>query len=144
MNENLQKTIDEILNKSILIAEQTGSFLNKEIPLVVQEFLNWGIVSNILLLTLGISLFLLGRFTPYLWLSKTYEEGNYTSKFFNLYSNETYNYYGSPSDLVTSWIIFGIFSLASIIMICISLYHIFKIIYAPRLYLLEYIGNTIM
>jgi|TARA_R110000787_G_scaffold56916_1_gene130522 hypothetical protein len=132
MNE-LEKQLSELVKKGIEVAEQTGNFVIDQAPLLLQEFFSWHILSYVLGISLGISIFLIGRYLPYLWLSEE-STGTYSVKFFKKW-NTGDNISKDPS---ASWIIFALTTIASVIIICVNTYYLMYILVAPKLYLIDY------
>ena len=127
---NLNKT-DEVLavvvKKALVVAEKTGNFVIEQTPLLLQEFYNWHIFSNILGILLGVLLLFLGYKIPFLWTHE--EKGVYDfEKYFNRYAEETF----------MAWLVFGWGAVLGFIFIISCTYELVFILVAPRLYLIEY------
>lgn len=65
MNEELQKALASILNKTVSAAEAGASFLQKELPEVIQQLLMWKAVESAIYCLLSIACFLFG-----IWVTK--------------------------------------------------------------------------
>lgn len=133
MNE-LEKTLQKILEKSIELAEQTGEFVIDQAPLLLQEFYRWHIISYCFVIFIGILIYLVGRYLPYLWL-KNEKQGKYSVKFFKRWNTNPDSISQDPS---LSWILYCSTTVASLIVILINVYHLLFILIAPKLYLIEY------
>jgi hypothetical protein len=58
MNDELQKALAAFLQTMLASVEQGAAFAQEQAPLVVQEFLRWGLMSN----ALGAAVFAVGAF----------------------------------------------------------------------------------
>jgi len=135
--DKFQKTdevLSKVIKKALIVAEKTGEFVIEQSPLLLQEFYNWNISKSILGILLGIVIFLLGRYIPYIWMNKTESQGKYSNKFFKRYSINEY----PENGIYTAWVIFSIGSLVSITQISINSYNLLYILLAPKLYLIDY------
>lgn len=128
------EVLAEVVKKALTVAEKTGQFVVEQAPMLLQEFYYWHISKAIIGIILSLLLFFIGRYAPYLWLTKekTREDN---IRFFKRYNNETSSYMKNPS---ASWILFIILSLASLIIFVSNLYKLVFILVAPKLYLIEY------
>lgn len=133
MNEELQKRLVESWDKIIQYLEHTENFVAEQAPLVVQEIINWGIWSNIVLLLIWfiISIILL-KIGNYLFGKGKYCLENNISYIgrddqFGLYLLGTVVYCGS---MVSFFAGCGT-----------SIYNLFYVLCAPRLYVLDQISN---
>jgi len=73
ITNNFTKTdevLSEVVKKAVVLAEKTGNFIIEQAPDILQEFYNWKIISYIMGILLSIIIFLIGRYIPYLWLTK--------------------------------------------------------------------------
>lgn len=127
--DNFQKT-DEILSivvkKALTVAEKTGEFAIEQAPLLLQEFYNWHIWSNILGIILGLLLCFLGYKIPFLFTTK---ESNYNDyKYFNRYCD----------DYFFPYLNFILFTISGVIFIFPCIYDLIFILIAPKLYLIEH------
>ena len=134
---NFQKTdevLSEVVKKALIVAEKTGDFVIEQTPLLLQEFYNWHIASSILGITLGLFIFLIGRYSPYLWITNKEDQGKNSSKFFKRYtSNSDYD-----DSIAPAYVIFVITTIGSIVILSINLYNLIYILIAPKLYLIDY------
>lgn len=124
------KVLSVIVQKATIVAEKTSDFVIEQSPLLLQEFYNWHIWSNILFILLSILLFLIGRYVPYIWLRPINKTDDII--FFNK---------SGDGDGAAAW---GTFVLTSLISLSIFLKYIYKLIYilvAPKLYLIDYFIN---
>lgn len=131
--DNFEKTDDVlsvILNKALIGAEKTGEFVIEQAPLVLQEFYNWHIMSDILMIIVGIVLIILSRYVPYLWVAKDGDTDYYRGTYFGRKGDQDY--------IFPAWLVFGIGSIVGIINICINIYDLVYILTAPKIYLIDY------
>ena len=133
---NFQKTdevLSEVVKKALIVAEKTGDFVIEQAPLLLQEFYQWHIWSDVFRIVLGIIIFLCGRYIPYFWLTDE-SQGRYSVQFFKKWGSQD----GISKNPSASWIIFSITTLISIIIIIINIYDLIYISVAPKLYLIDY------
>jgi len=114
MNE-LEKTLSEILKKSLALAEKTGDFVIDQAPQLLQEFYNWHIFSNIYQMC----------FFPIILIA-----------FIIMYKKTEWDCGDFFYELIT--IILGVSSVVSLTVFLIALYDLIFILVAPKLYLIEY------
>ncbi len=130
--DNFKKTdevLSEVVKKALNVAEKTGDFVIEQAPLLLQEFYNWHICSNIFGIVLGLLLCFLGYKIPFLWITKKREEKEYMDDmYFNRYSESAF----------VGWIVFAIFDITGLIFLFASIYELVFILVAPKLYLIEY------
>ena len=134
---NFQKTdevLSEVVKKALIVAEKTGDFVIEQAPLLLQEFYNWHIASSIFGITLGLFIFLIGRYSPYLWITNKEDQGKNSSKFFKRYTSNSYY----DDSITPAYIIFVITTIGSIVILSINLYNLIYILIAPKLYLIDY------
>lgn len=134
ITNNFTKTdevLSEVVKKAVVLAEKTGNFIIEQAPDILQEFYNWKIISYIMGILLSIIIFLIGRYIPYLWLTK--EESHY-------YSDRFFNRYGSDG-VIGAYITFAITTITFSILFITNLYNLIFIITAPKLFLIEYFLN---
>ena len=134
--QNTDQVLSKIVEKALVVAEKTGNFVIEQTPLLLQEFYNWRITISILGILLGIIIFLLGRYIPYLWLNKERIDSD-NIQFFKRFNNNTNSY----EKLSFSWIIFILLLIISINIILQNLYNLLYLLIAPKLYLIEYFIN---
>lgn len=133
--QNTDEVLSKIVEKALVVAEKTDTFVIEQTPLLLQEFYNWCITVSILGILLGIITFLFGRYIPYLWINNKESQGNNSLKFFNRYTNND-DYY--DDSLIPAWICIMLGISISIILIAINLYNLLFLLIAPKLYLIEY------
>lgn len=132
--QNTDQVLSKIVEKALVVAEKTGNFIIEQTPLLLQEFYNWHITESILGILLGVIIFLIGRYIPYLWIKNKESQGNNSQQFFNRHSEN--NYYSEP--LIPAYICFICSSIASFIFIVLNVYNLLYLLIAPKLYLIEY------
>jgi len=130
MND-LEQTLDVILQKALEIATQTGEFVMEQAPLLLQEFYNWHISMHILGIILGIAFMIMPFFISRLW---GYKEEQKDKKLpYKL--NRRYYY---KSEEVPAYAVLIIGNLIGIIIFIIHIYKLIFVLVAPRIYLIEY------
>ena len=134
--QNTDQVLSKIVEKALVVAEKTGNFVIEQTPLLLQDFYNWHITVSILGILLGIIIFLLGRYIPYLWLNKERTDSD-NIQFFKRFNNNTCSY----EKLSFSWIVFILLLVISINIIFQNLYNLLYLLIAPKLYLIEYFIN---
>lgn len=127
MNEELQKALLAILNKTVSAAEAGMSFLQKELPEVIQQLLMWkAIESAVFFLTFAALTFFCVTMAIKLFKAAR----SYAPK--NSYDDADGYYFG----------VFGL-SLVSALFLLLALANLswLKIILAPKLYLIEFAAS---
>ncbi|MBL4654172.1 MAG: hypothetical protein JKY53_15110 [Flavobacteriales bacterium] len=116
MNE-LEKTLQKVLEKSMEVAEQTGEFIIDQSPEILEQFFMWHLVSHIF----G---FIISLILPigFVWLFKF----GFSEK---AEENDTQ---------VISWMLGGIGAIVTFLFLCDNLNQIIFISIAPKIYLIEY------
>ena len=132
--DNFQKT-DEVLStivqKALVIAEQTGEFVIEQAPLLLQEFYRWHIGSSIFWAIFGIGIMILGYRLPFLFPNVTEKTSYYDRKYFNRW------FYDSSG----AWISFFVGIFLGSVLFLMNLYNLMYILVAPKLYLIDYFIN---
>lgn len=128
----MKEQLKELVKEALEIAEKTGEFVIEQAPLLLQEFYMWEISKSIFFILLSVLIFLLGRYTPHLYLEKYDDERNYYdySKFFSR---------GGDDGVIA--MAFTCFVLSLIFSIVLFIYYSYNLIFisiAPKLYLIEY------
>lgn len=118
MNEKFQEYLMSIL-------EKTGEFLGEELPEVANQILIYSLYEGVTFIVLGLIL-LAGPVKLQHWITNVYEPGNYDMSKISWY-------------IVTG--LLGYFPI--LIMFVGNLLNIFKILLAPKLYLLEYAASLV-
>lgn len=126
---NLEEQLKPIVEKALQVAEKTGEFALEQAPLLLQEFYNWHITSNVLWLIFA--LILVGiPFSFKLACPKEKKEGFFTARFLGkLTTDSTASIFYTLSIVIWSSALFIIF---------FSVKSLVKITVAPKLYLIEY------
>jgi hypothetical protein len=124
MNEQLSELVAQGFGKALSYVQATESFVAEQAPLLIQEVINYGLAYN--------------GFLTVLWLVLG-SAAIYTSVRLIKYANtkEAYNDEG-PAIL---GVFFGVFGVGSIIGFLCEVAIVLKIVFAPRLYLLEELGR---
>lgn len=129
--KNWEEILKPIVEEAIEAAKQTGEFVVEEAPLVLQEFYTWHTWSCIFWMVLSLLIFLIVRYTPYIWLKEEYDGSKHKGKYFK-------RGYKDSEDTNACWVVLIIMSMISFWIFVSSLYTLLKIIISPRLYLIEY------
>jgi len=127
MNE-LEQTLQKILEKSLEIAEQTGEFVIDQAPDLLRQFFLWHTIEAIMGITLAVIILLVGIMTIRLWGSKN--DKHSTAKILGRYFNDKND--------VKAWVFTIVFITAFLIIVLINIYCLMYILIAPKLYLIEY------
>ena len=135
--DSFQKTdeiLSEVVKKTLIVAEKTGDFVIEQAPMLLREFYNWHMVSDIFGILIALIILLISRYLPHLWLPYKESQGQYSNKFFSRYGVNDFH-----DDLnIPAWIIFIGGSLIAIVMFFITAYDLTYLIVAPKLYLIEH------
>ena len=126
MNET-DKQLAEILKKGLETAEKTGNFIVEQAPDLIRQLLIWKTVEYSVYVILGISLIIYF----YRWAKKVSKEMKENEDDF-----EDYFMYSFANILIT----IGQLSLliTGIILIAENLQDLIQIVFAPKIYLIEY------
>lgn len=117
MKEELLKTVNETLIKSINAVDQTVSWVSGQIPDVIHQFLMWSIVSCGYYIVLGIVLTVTAVFGI-----------RFGNKLFKQDEEACFGVY----------MVSGIFLFIGVIMILCNVYELLFIYFAPKIYLIKY------
>jgi hypothetical protein len=134
--DNFQKTdevLAEVIKKGLELAQKTGEFVIEQAPDLIKQFYAWSLYQNIFFIILGIIIFLIGRYLPYLWVTDKQEYNN-DIKFFRRWGN---------GGAFFGWAVFVISGIVSLIMILMSIYDIMYLVTAPKLYIIEHFLHKI-
>ena len=112
----LEEQLSTILEKALNVAEKSGEFIIEQAPLLLQEFYQWHTAYHIM----GSLLFLI-TLIPFIVFYKKADWDSYEDEFNQIMS-----------------ILFGVFSLCTIIVSIINIYKLVFITVAPKFYLIEY------
>ena len=126
MNET-DKQLAEILKKGLETAEKTGNFIVEQAPDLIRQLLIWKTVEYSVYVILGISLIIYF----YRWTKKVSKEMKENGDDFEDYFMDSF-----ANILIT----IGQLSLliTGIILIAENLQYLFQIVFAPKIYLIEY------
>lgn len=129
--EELEKTLITILQKALVVAEQTGEFVIEQAPILLQEFYSWHIAKNVLSLLLFPTIYFIS-YKVFKYFGEKEKDNYKTNKIFNRYY-----------DWEDVWPVFGIAAIiilgfVAVVKIFISIYNIVFIYVAPKIYLIEY------
>lgn len=134
MNE-LEKTLQTLLEKAIAVAEQSGNFAIEQAPLLLQEFYAWHLVSNIIFIVIAVLFIFIGH-KVFMTFGTSEKKGGYYDSF--QYKGK---FFQSNEGVIAVVIMGGATSIALVITSLIKISDIIKIIIAPKLYLIEYFIN---
>lgn len=127
MNE-LEQTLQKILEKSLTLAEQTGELVLEQAPDLLRQFFAWHTAEH----AMGIIVGFLFIFIPYFlikWVGSK-EGDEYSIKIFNRYVDDEIGMSGIIGAIVSA--------IVGIAFIMINCYNLVYIIIAPKLYLIDY------
>jgi hypothetical protein len=133
MNEQLQTTVNEILQKSISAFEQGAEWMAGEIPDVVEQLLKWHMMEAVIYLTISLMFF-----TISVVAINNLRKGWSDSK---SWVWDSYGMISIPAFLVC--MLASIALAVSFVEIISNTLLIAKISIAPKLYLLEYTSSLI-
>ena len=133
MNE-LELTLQKILEKSIELAEQTGEFVIEQGSEVLQQFFLWHTVHAILGIVLSFILLTIGVFIPRIWGAKESFQSEYREDSINILGR----HYDSSGSAIPVYFLLATASIAFLFTFCLNVYNLIFIIIVPKLYLLEY------
>lgn len=133
MNETLEKTLNEILAKSIKLAEQTGKFVIEQGGDLLEQFFVWHYSVHIMGIALGIILLSFAFIYPSIMGTKDVNSiSNGRFSFLGKYFSD--DSFGGVSSII-------VFTFGLIIGLLVLLRHIYYMVYiivAPKLYLIDY------
>lgn len=139
MNEELEKQLAKIIEKSIEGVEKTGEFVMDQAPELIQQFFMWHMASYIFFTLLGVIILVLG-----LWLTRLFSTPKNERSEARTYIKILGAYYDYHADKEVAGYLGTICSfVAAIIVILVNLYKVIYILIAPKLYLLEYFIDKI-
>lgn len=124
----LDEVLSSAVQKGVELAEKTGHFVIEQAPDLLQQFYKWHIAESIFWIVFSIMLFFLGRYLPYLWLSKE-EKSYYSERFFGRYGDE---------GIIGAYMMFIISTVVSFLVLLTNAYNLVFLLAAPKLYLIEY------
>ena len=128
MNTETDKQIAEILKKGLEVAEKSGNFVIEQAPDLVKQLITYKTIETSISVLIEITLmYLIFRYFKYL-----YKKNNEDSDFI---SDSEFHIAGI---VITSLI--GIFSFLAFI---IEISNLIQLIFAPKIYLLEYIAKLL-
>jgi len=132
MNE-LEQTLQRILEKSLEVAESTGEFVINQAPDLLRQFFTWHTIAAILGILLSVALMFITIKVVKIWGEK--KETNYCT--FKLFGK----YYDEDGGLIAAITVLVIFGTMSTIIFCVNFYQLCYILIAPKLYLIDYFVN---
>ena len=128
MKSETDKQIAEILKKGLEVAEKSGNFVIEQAPDLVKQLITYKTIETSICVLIEITLmYLIFRYFKYL-----YKKNNENSDF--LYDNE-FHFGGITITFVLSILCFFAF-------IC-DISNLIQLIFAPKIYLLEYIAQLL-
>lgn len=131
MNET-DKQLAEILKKGLETAEKTGNFIVEQAPDLIKQLLIWKTVEYSIYVIMGISLIIYF----YRWTKKVSKE---------MKENE-YDFEDYFMDSVSSiFIAIGQMTIliVGVLLISENLHSLIQIVFAPKIYLIEYTANLL-
>lgn len=133
MNEQLQNTINSILQKAIEAATNGAEFLKGEIPEVVQQLLTWKMTEAMLNIGISLLVYAITAIILYKWW-----------KSFRIRHRERCCHTGEDGALWAITCILGIVEfIVFLVFTCGNAFDMLKIWIAPKVYLLEYATRLI-
>ena len=131
MNET-DKQLAEILKKGLETAEKTGNFIVEQAPDLIRQLLIWKTVEYSIYVIMGISLIIyFHRWTKKVTKEMKEKKDNYEDYFMSSF----------PNLLIAvgqiSFLIIGI------VLIAVNLHSLIQIVFAPKIYLIEYTANLL-
>lgn len=132
MNDQLQKSFAEMIQKSVTLMENGGAFLSDELPSFVNQLLMWIVVKDVITIIVGFAAII---FSVKLFLiSKKYSEDN-SSRLLDDYSVYAATIIAPPFSaliiLVSVWSIFG------------DALELFQVLIAPKVFLIQHLKDLI-
>ena len=128
MNTETDKQIAEILKKGLEVAEKSGNFVIEQAPDLVKQLITYKTIETSICVLIEITLmYLIFRYFKYL-----YKKNNEDSDF--LYDNE-FHFGGITITFVLSILCFFAF--------IYDISNLIQLIFAPKIYLLEYIAQLL-
>lgn len=135
MNEELEKSLADLVRKGIEAAEKTGEFVIEQAPELLQQFYMWHTAMHIMGIMFGVvlaSMFFIVR-----------RQGEKSMDDVKCgYVDEPFNLMGRWfSDSITNTLLIVGSGIASIVGVAITVSDIFNLVFilvAPKLYLIEY------
>ena len=131
MNE-IDKQLAEILKKGLETAEKTGNFIVEQAPDLIKQLLIWKTVEYSIYVIMGISLIIYF----YRWTKKVSKEIKENEDDFEDYLM------GSVSNI---FIAIGQMTIliVGVLLISENLHSLIQIVFAPKIYLIEYTANLL-
>jgi hypothetical protein len=132
MNEQVMKALTDMLTLSAEALKSGAQMAQQELPIVVKEYLAWGMAEAITWATIGMIIVLLCALIG--WKSRKH----FVAK--NATSSSGHYYDG---DIVACWFAQSGVSLIGIVMVIVNGRTIIQIAVAPRVYLIEQISAMV-
>lgn len=133
MESNLEKQLGIIIEKALKAAEQTGEFVIEQGTDLLQQFYAWHTATSIVGIVFGLFLVICFPIT-FRIIARKEKQYNDDARWFGKWLD---------GDLIPLAAISSTFSaIVGVVMFCISVYHLIKILVAPKLYLIEYFVET--
>lgn len=137
MNEQLEKQLAILIEKSIAVAEQTGEFVIEQGNELIQQFFTWHITENILSIVFSLlTLYVLNLISKNIGTKISdwdYEEESHMNNYINFRGNRE-----TAELMILTNVPIGIAAIILIFKIVFCIKNITFLIVAPKLYLIEY------
>ena len=128
MNAETDKQIAEILKKGLEVAEKSGNFVIEQAPDLVKQLITYKTIETSIYVLIEITLmYLIARYFKYL-----YKKNNENSSFI---SENSFHVIGIIISFMASIFFFFAF--------IIDISNLIELIFAPKIYLLEYIAKLL-
>ena len=135
----IEEQLSNIIEKSLIVAEQTGQFVLEQAPDIMQQFLAWQFWYHLFLMVIFL---LLTIFVPYTlkqaMSSKSEGENDSYIKRKGRYWVKDRSSYSDSSEIYSIYIGFKLLSLLFLIGVVVNLSKVIYITVAPKVYLIEY------
>lgn len=144
MKEEFQKALLDLFNKAVVAVEKGATFLNDQIPDVVQQYLSWVLWSSAL--WAFVFLVVIGAIVVLVVLMKPEDRRPITTKTpgANWRARQGYEDYNAwPEERVFAAMFGGVVGVVSFFLIVVQVMDIVKVLVAPKLVILEKIASMV-
>lgn len=135
MKEEFQKALLDLFNKSVVAIEKGATFLNDQIPDVVQQYLSWVLWSSAL--WASVFLIVIVAAVVLVVLIKPKDERDSTNPRATTYYNAW------PEGRIFAAIMCGLVGACSFFLMVLQVTYIIKVLIAPKLVILEKIASMV-